>query len=171
MTTDDRHILFTVLHLSHKTRAGVAFVSVNAILQFFGDIILESLILAGSIKKLPINWAFLALVFISAVTSYLSWVDARLGNVKQHRHEILTTLIIETLLVGCEIENIIDKVDDFPYVIAYRIVFLLLTFINVIILVIIWIYLEIRRNRIAEKAYEDAMYEITLEEALRNHPL
>ena len=81
----------------------LSFVSANALLQFFADVVLEALIKTDTIAEVPVNWAFLSLVLLSAIVAAFSYIDLQHGNVAQQRHELITTIVVESLLVVNEV--------------------------------------------------------------------
>jgi hypothetical protein len=125
------------------------FMSANAILQAFADVILEAVILLGLVTfKIPFRLEFLFLTLISTVIAYLTLKGIRAGDLDVTRNTLLLGLIVETSLVIGDLYLLFNIDEYFWTVLIVRIPFMVLTSANIYIISRVMLYnLKVKKSR------------------------
>jgi TRAP-type C4-dicarboxylate transport system permease large subunit len=123
----------------------MVFVSWNAISQLFADIVIESLMFADAIPKIEFRVAFVILTFLSAVLAAHTLSDIRQNELDTTVQAIRVGLMVEAGLI---LEDAIFITQaQFPDQLwlrfYYRVPFVCLTFINVVLMFVVGFQMKI----------------------------
>lgn len=107
--------------------------SASSIFQFFADVLIEVLVLTGTLPSVEYRFAYTLLAFITAFTSFKTWDAIRRDRFGLVHEDIQITLLCELSLITTDFWFVYGlHNEDFLYI---RLPFIVLTAINLFIII------------------------------------
>mmetsp|Transcript_13383 Transcript_13383/g.15250 ORF Transcript_13383/g.15250 Transcript_13383/m.15250 type:complete len:208 (+) Transcript_13383:260-883(+) len=112
----------------------------NALFMFLSEVVVEILILTGTMPKVEFRIDFFSLTTISALLGYQTLVGTATKKLDVTRNSLILAFLVEGFLIGGDIDFLLKNRNDVA-VLAVRIPFVVLTLLNFVL--VIYMYREL----------------------------
>mmetsp|Transcript_6050 Transcript_6050/g.6958 ORF Transcript_6050/g.6958 Transcript_6050/m.6958 type:complete len:262 (+) Transcript_6050:131-916(+) len=133
------HLLIT----SRPIVISASIIGWNALFMFVSEVIVEILILAKVIPKIPFRLDFFSLTTLSALLGYQTLVGTAKRELDVTRNSLILAFLVEGFLITGDIDFLIDNSDSVT-VLAIRTPFVVLTTLNLIL--VTYMYRELHNT-------------------------
>lgn len=128
----------------------ILFLSYNVLAQGVADLFIKFGGYTPLFEGFPARWDFLFLTAVSVLMGYQVLMGMRRRELDVTRNSFAIGILVEAGLVISDIIYVIQHADDYAGLLAVRMPFIILTFINFLILVSISHHLKLFKNRRGE---------------------
>ncbi|GBG26690.1 Hypothetical Protein FCC1311_029112 [Hondaea fermentalgiana] len=127
---------------SKKVVRAASLIGWNALIMFLSEVVIEILMVAKVMPKIPFRLDFFALTTISALLGYQTLVGVARRELDVTRNSLILAFYVEGFLIVGDIQFLLE--DTYTLLLAVRIPFIVLTFVNFVL--VIWMYFELHNT-------------------------
>lgn len=124
-------------------------ISYNAVIMLVAEIGIEVLVAAGVYPYIPFRLSFLVLTILSGLLGTQTLIAVNRKEFDTSHNALQVGLLVEVGLIAGDIEFLVNKSDDYPAALPTRVPFIILTFLNVCLVVYLYVKLRLYESRTA----------------------
>lgn len=124
-------------------------ISYNAVVMLIVEIVIEVLVAAHVYPYLPFRLNFLVLTILSGLLGMQTLIAVNRREFDTSHNALQVGLVVEVGLIAGDLEFLANKGDDYPAAVPTRIPFMALTFVNVCLVIYLYIKLGLYESRTA----------------------